>query len=238
MKHTPNFERTARHLIAFINPKLAKRTVAGCVKQLKDLEFDAIAFRGLSGALIAPTVAMRMGKTLIAVRKGEKSHSSNMVEGDRAARRYVIIDDFIASGATVEAILDGVHKWAPKAECIGVFQAVRITKPLKHPEWHDYPDTLCTDIVKQWRNGKSKQIVKAETDQFKYWDEIVAGRSKKVVSLDFESTVGKLWTGYPSVVGDFREVEMRVVKSYLVDTLVQNLKALRDKAVQRAEIND
>ncbi len=42
---------------------------AACEK-LRGLDFDAIAFTGSSGALIAPMLAWRLGKGLILVRKG------------------------------------------------------------------------------------------------------------------------------------------------------------------------
>jgi phosphoribosylpyrophosphate synthetase len=90
-------------------------------------EFDAIAFRGMSGAIPSPVIALAMNKTMIMVRKPEsESHSGRNVEGDRAARRYVIVDDFIESGATVQAIYDQVkeftdwYRLGEHAVCIGV----------------------------------------------------------------------------------------------------------------------
>lgn len=52
----------------------------------------------MSGALIAPIVALRMNKPIIMVRKSsEKSHSSRIVEGYKAASKYVILDDLICN---------------------------------------------------------------------------------------------------------------------------------------------
>jgi hypothetical protein len=71
--------------------------------------FDAIAFRGMSGALIGPVLADRLDKKLIMVRKptdGE-SHSRMTVEGEKADR-YIIVDDFVSSGSTVRAIIQAL----------------------------------------------------------------------------------------------------------------------------------
>ncbi len=66
---------------------------------------------------------MEMDKTLLAVRKEEEHrHSVNIVEGDLNARRYVILDDLISMGTTVNAILDEVKAVAPNAGCIGVLR--------------------------------------------------------------------------------------------------------------------
>jgi len=104
-------------------------------------EFDAIAFRGLSGALLAPIVALQMGKTLIAVRKGESTHSSRDVEGDYGARRYVIIDDIVSSGDTVRAIIADIKTENPEAYCIGVYQYLRTNAEVKTVD----------DVLRPWQ---------------------------------------------------------------------------------------
>jgi hypothetical protein len=124
--------------------------------------FDAIAFSGLSGALIAPILAIEMGKTLLCVRRnGETrdSHSSRMVEGDVNAMRYIIVDDFTSTGATVRHIFDEVRKAAPSAKCIGVLE-------------HTHPKTDLTPIsgrqYEKW-DLDAKNIREAVTfDEFIY----------------------------------------------------------------------
>lgn len=67
-------------------------------------QFRAVAFRGMSGALIAPEIARRLGKSLTMVRKNKKDcHSSYLVEGALGCD-YIIVDDCIASGNTVREI--------------------------------------------------------------------------------------------------------------------------------------
>lgn len=150
-QHVPNYNSVAHHLSRFIKPAEAKVIVKNCIKFLKKIEFDAIAFRGLSGALIAPSIAMEMGKELIAVRKTKGDHSSNMVEGDRNARTYVIVDDFIGSGNTVLKMLDEIAKYAPGAECIGVLQAFYINDPVG-VGIATYEELFVTKIVETWKN--------------------------------------------------------------------------------------
>lgn len=89
-------------------PKLVTH-IANLLKPHKK-QFDAIAFRGLSGALIAPLVAVRMKKHFLAVRKpSEKNHSTMKVEGDFDAQRYIILDDFIDSGETIKEIITEIN---------------------------------------------------------------------------------------------------------------------------------
>lgn len=108
------------HLTIGLNPEQFAETLHDIVNVLRHHDFDAIAFRGLSGALFAPTVAMKMSRTLIAVRKKATIHSTRIVEGDYNARRYVILDDFVSSGDTVRHIVDEICDAIPDARCIGV----------------------------------------------------------------------------------------------------------------------
>jgi adenine/guanine phosphoribosyltransferase-like PRPP-binding protein len=103
-----------------------KKLIAAIAKGLKPYDFQSIAFRGVSGALLAPALALKMNKTLIVVRKPkeEEMHHSYMdVEGDQAVKQYVIVDDLVVYGKTVRAIVKGIAEFAPEARCIGVVQA-------------------------------------------------------------------------------------------------------------------
>ena len=71
-------------------------------------EFDAIAFRGMSGALVVPMLCRRLKKEMIVCRKeSEKSHGQP-AEGYLNCERYIIVDDFIASGATIRGIVEAI----------------------------------------------------------------------------------------------------------------------------------
>ena len=110
-------------LAPLLDPDWRREVITTAKEHLARQDFDAIAFMGLSGALIAPILAMEMNKTLICVRKSDEvRHSYNEVEGDSNARRYIIIDDFVTSGGTVRRIVAEISRFAPRAKCIGVFQ--------------------------------------------------------------------------------------------------------------------
>lgn len=69
------------------------------------VSFEAIAFTGASGLLIAPSVAMRLNKQMMLIRKNKDScHSNFSLEGYVGGGNYIIIDDCIDSGSTIERI--------------------------------------------------------------------------------------------------------------------------------------
>lgn len=118
----------ASHLRQALEPHMRRDLIKSLVRILKHHDFDSIACRGLSGLLVAPTVAMMMDKTLLVIRKqDEDCHSWRAVEGDANALRYVIIDDLICSGDTVKAILRAMERERIDAKCIGVIQYLYIT---------------------------------------------------------------------------------------------------------------
>lgn len=102
-----------------------KAIISRVVSQLKNVEFDAIAFRGLSGALVAPIIAEKMGKHLVGVRISTTyTHSDNrdveVSSGLGGDFRFVIVDDLIDSGRTVRSIIDKIHGEHPDAKCVAI----------------------------------------------------------------------------------------------------------------------
>lgn len=91
------------------------------------LAVDAVAFSGSSGCAIGFHLAVRHNTPLIYVRKqGEKSHGSK-VECSylRELQNYLIVDDFIDSGSTVQLIATRVKEHAhqqkvPVPRCVGI----------------------------------------------------------------------------------------------------------------------
>jgi adenine/guanine phosphoribosyltransferase-like PRPP-binding protein len=94
--------------------KSSARKVIRGMKNLivkSNLKFDAIAYTGCSGALVAPTIAYLLNKHLIVVRKNEGAHSFNRVEGyvnKNEPINYIIIDDFIETGKTINTIYEKI----------------------------------------------------------------------------------------------------------------------------------
>lgn len=104
-----------------LRPDLRKEVIRLLVERMTSFgldKFDTIVFRGMSGTLIAPSVADILGKNMVVVRKSDGSHSSYVIEGFMDLKNYVIIDDLIFSGSTVRTILESIHTWNPKCETI------------------------------------------------------------------------------------------------------------------------
>lgn len=85
--------------------------------------FDTIAFCGLSGAVLAPTLAHLMQKELLLIRKkkgDDGSHSMQWVEGYYDASRVIVVDDLVFSGDTMRNIRDGIKDKLPGAKVVGL----------------------------------------------------------------------------------------------------------------------
>lgn len=129
----------ADYLGCVYEPREFKRTVKQTVKLLKDLRrrkstrFDAIAFRGSSGAALAFPVSAITGIPLIHVRKDDGNHAVYPVEGTLCAENYVILDDFVSSGETVETIVKKVGRFfADNSMLEPQLRAIVLYKPHAH----------------------------------------------------------------------------------------------------------
>ena len=103
-----------------------KQTIAKALKTLrafrKRVNFDAIAFRGMSGAILAPILADRLNVKLLVVRKEEeKTHSDFYVEGSDTPEKYVIVDDFVSSGDTIRITVRDIADNFPQAKFVGLY---------------------------------------------------------------------------------------------------------------------
>lgn len=119
----------SRHLFDRGSIKKIAQKVASKIKEAlktKQLHnFQAIAFTGISGTLVAPFIAHTLKKTLILIRKEDGHHSCYGVEGDMGALNYIILDDFIDSGKTIKKIINDINgrgSYLPKHEmrCVGI----------------------------------------------------------------------------------------------------------------------
>ena len=167
-KHKPEYRHVSYLETIELDRYCAKAPMAQAI--LKKYDFDAIAFRGLSGALIAIPMAHALDKTMIAVRKkGENNHSGAGVEGDWVARRYVIMDDMISTGNTVRTIMRAIKNFSPNAECLGtlVWLSMSPRSVLYPPEdaWRVFPkgsyyDEFGESRERDWRDEKKEQLEK------------------------------------------------------------------------------
>lgn len=88
--------------------------VPAAVKKLRAIKrkhpFDAIAFRGSSGAALAFPLSYFLKVPLIHVRKEKSHYGRGTIEGTISSKRFVIVDDFIDMGTTIETIVKEVKK--------------------------------------------------------------------------------------------------------------------------------
>jgi len=92
-------------------------------KQLKKYSgcFDTIVCRGKSGMLAAGYLAASMNKNIIIIRKStNNAHAAGLVEYWESPERYIIVDDFISSGATMANITSKMKKLFPKAKLVAI----------------------------------------------------------------------------------------------------------------------
>ena len=102
--------------------------VPAAVKKLRAIKrkhpFDAIAFRGSSGAALAFPLSFFLKLPLIHVRKEKSHYGRGTIEGTVSSKKYVIIDDFIDMGTTVKTIVKEVNKeMAAKPVAICLYNA-------------------------------------------------------------------------------------------------------------------
>jgi orotate phosphoribosyltransferase len=107
-----------------LSPTLLQDTCSSVVGMIEEskVKFDAVAFTGLSGALVAPVVCLMLNKYPLVVRKDEEiSHSYLRVEGPIGAFNYIIIDDLLCYGKTVRRMLNHIETNKPASKCVGLF---------------------------------------------------------------------------------------------------------------------
>lgn len=107
-------------------PKMVDITIKKAEQLKKDTGFDTIAFSGISGAAVAFILSHWLNIPLLCVRKkGENSHyhqqNGKILEGNvQDVKKYIIVDDFIASGATCHHIIDSIRESNLRARCVGM----------------------------------------------------------------------------------------------------------------------
>lgn len=84
--------------------------------------FDAIAFTGTSGAALAYPLALALKVPLICVRKkGDGNHFKSSIEGVTNSNKYLIVDDFIVSGETMDRIIQTIRGTGSMAKPVGIY---------------------------------------------------------------------------------------------------------------------
>lgn len=100
------------------------KLVPQAVKKLRAIKrqfpFDAIAFTGSSGAALAYPLSYLMKLPLIHVRKGPSHYSGGKVEGTISSKRYIIVDDFIETGASIRRVLKAIDSELDAAKPVAI----------------------------------------------------------------------------------------------------------------------
>jgi len=132
-----NYLQISSHLQEVLDPNSRAGILGWVLDHLKEHvdEFDAIAVSGSSGLLVGPCVADLLQKNIILVRKPvDDTHSSEVVEGPKDGR-YIIIDDLIDSGATIQRITRSIRsQLCEYSQCVGMV--------LYHPKVSVWGDEL------------------------------------------------------------------------------------------------
>jgi len=108
----------SRYLRMAFDPKHRSNTITKAIKTLESVKFDAVVCKGVSGLAIAPTIADAFGVSLCVVRHKkakDHSHCEKLVEGPENITRFIIIDDFVCTGATVCQIFQAMRQEYPEA---------------------------------------------------------------------------------------------------------------------------
>jgi adenine/guanine phosphoribosyltransferase-like PRPP-binding protein len=130
----------------FNSPIKFEPIIDHAVNCLKDIDFETLVFRGFSGAVVGPAVALQLKKTWVLVRKpGDSAHSCRRMEGG-VTGRYVVLDDFIDTGSTIRAIIEAVNESSMCDHvCVGAF--------LYQPGWCEKVSLVDRDYWLERING-------------------------------------------------------------------------------------
>jgi len=162
-KYTPHVVSHG-YMETLLDPEELRAKTEQAIELLRPIAhtFDAVAFRGMSGAILGPIIAIALNKSMILVRKpNDGSHSqqnaswgqtnftdhngckrklTSLIEGDVNTRRYIVVDDFQSEGKTARAIRDEIRKVLPDALCLGVCAVSKLYpgKPVLQPIKFDH----------------------------------------------------------------------------------------------------
>jgi adenine/guanine phosphoribosyltransferase-like PRPP-binding protein len=126
------------------NPVQLRTIVERTIEVIKDLQasrqIDTIVCTGLSGQGVGFPTSMLTGIPLLVMRKpGDNTHAYGQIEGNVEFGTYIIVDDGISSGATVDRLVEKVSVFNPRAVCVGIVL------------WDSYQD-------RQWYHPEGKGI--------------------------------------------------------------------------------
>jgi hypothetical protein len=122
------------------------------------IQYDYIACRGISGIVFGTALSMVTGKGIAAVRKpNDDTHAKTLVEFNEGlsnpTHKYIIVDDFVASGATARSIIEVMRGHG--LCCAGMFCYHTDGDPIQcrsdiTPDTPELPIVYCMHDLKKW----------------------------------------------------------------------------------------
>lgn len=112
----------ASYLNKVFNRKEQDHTIREIKRILKEknIVFDGFIVTGVSGIAMGSIVARAMRKDLVIVRKPKDgTHSSYNVENYKSNKKYIFLDDLIASGATLDRVKESLIECGNRAWLYG-----------------------------------------------------------------------------------------------------------------------
>src|ERR1700686_5496923 len=113
------------YLYPVFDPTQFPGTVNKMVTKIKSFQkkhkIDAIAFTGTSGSAVAYPLSYKLKIPLICIRKEKTNHTHYKYEGRYNASTYIIVDDFISTGATIKTIKKQVREISRQSKLLGIF---------------------------------------------------------------------------------------------------------------------
>jgi adenine/guanine phosphoribosyltransferase-like PRPP-binding protein len=113
----------ASHTCRVLNHKSRNKVIIKAVCDLRKIsdQFDSIACCGVSGLMVVPQIAELLDKHIVIIRKeNDRCYSDFPMEGVTPFR-YIIVDDLVCSGYTIQHIKSTIYEDCPKAQCVGVY---------------------------------------------------------------------------------------------------------------------
>lgn len=121
----------------FSGAKTYNDVVDAVCERLKDKDFDFIAFRGFSGAMVAVGVAAKLDKGLLLCRKTDESGAGNshgaplqatfMPDGrPPEPKKILVFDDFTSSGNTFRCIFKRLKEYGLDDKVVAYFLYERL----------------------------------------------------------------------------------------------------------------
>lgn len=104
---------------------------------VRGVKIDAIAVRGVSGAVIGGALSVSVGLPLVIVRKpNDGTHSCYSVEYGEDFSAYAFVDDLISSGSTLDIVRSEI-----KRECDADMSSIYLYRDDKSGDYGGVPVT-------------------------------------------------------------------------------------------------